>query len=65
MLRQNFYGLSDADTIDYTSDIKFIKKIPQHPKKQMKRKLGDKIKKETIESNKNKLKDKENIRKAI
>ena len=23
-----FYGLSDADTIEYTSDIKFIKKIP-------------------------------------
>ena len=31
----------------------------------MKRKLRDKIKKESIESNKNKLKDKENIRKTI
>ena len=31
----------------------------------MKRKLRDKIKKETIESNKNKLKNKENIRKTI
>ena len=42
-----FYGSSDAKTIDYTSDIEFIKKIP---KKWMKRKLRDKIKKETIES---------------
>ena len=24
--------ISDADTIDYTSDIEFIEKVPQHPR---------------------------------
>ena len=33
-----FYGFSDIEKIDYTSDIEFIKKIPQPPKKQMKTK---------------------------
>ena len=59
-----YYGLSDAETIDYMADIKFLKKIPQHLKNQMKTKLRDKIQK-TIESNKNKLKNKEHIRKTI
>ena len=49
-----FYGKSDPKTTDYTSDIAFIKKIPEHPKNWMKRKLRYKIKKEAIESNKNK-----------
>ena len=53
-----FYNLSDAETIGYTSDIDFMKNNSQHPKKRMKKKLRDKIKKETIESNKNKLKNK-------
>ena len=42
-----FYSLSDVETIDYTSDIEFIKTNLLHPKR-MKRKLRDKIKKETI-----------------
>ena len=54
------YGSLDTETTDYMPDIKFIKKIPQHLKKQIKRRLRDKIKKETIESNKNKLKIKKN-----
>ena len=40
-----FYGLSDAETIDHISDIELIKKVAQHPKKWMKRKLKDKLKK--------------------
>ena len=61
-----FYdNLSEAETIDYTSDIEFIKKIPQHPNNRMKRKRADKIKQEKLETNKDKPKNKENIRQTI
>ena len=61
-----FYSdLSDAETINYTPDIEFIKKNPRHPKNGMKRKLRDRIKKEKLETNKDKLKNKENIRTTI
>ena len=43
-----FYGLSDAETIDHISDIELIKKVAQHPKKWMKRKLKDKLKKKPL-----------------
>ena len=44
--------VSDADTIDFTSDIDFVKKVPQHPRDRLKCKI--KRKKIKQEKNKNK-----------
>ena len=53
-------GISDADTIDYTSDAEFVKKVPQHPLDRLKRKIKRKIFKKKQCKNK-KSKQKENI----
>ena len=56
--------LSDTDTIDFTSDIEFVKKVPQHPRDRLRCKI--KRKKIKKEKNKNKkYKQKTNIQKTI
>ena len=45
--------VSDADTIDFASDIEFIKKISQHPRDRLKRKIKrKKIKQEKTRTKK-------------
>ena len=53
-----FEDISNADTIDYASDIEFVKKVPQHPHDQLKRKVKRKIiKKEKGKNKKSKQKE--------
>ena len=52
---------TDVDTIDYTSDIEFVKTVPQHPCNSLK----CKIKRKTIKKGKNKSKRKASIQKTI
>ena len=54
----------DADIIDYTSNTEFAKKVPQHPRNRLRRKI--KRKKIKKKKNKNKKsKQKTNIQKII
>ena len=53
--------VSDVDTIDYTSNIEFVKTVPQHPCNSLK----CKIKRKTTKKEKNKSKQKASIQKTI
>ena len=48
--------ISDADTIDYTYDTQFVKKVPKHPRDRLKSKIKRKITKKQKNNKKSKQK---------